>query len=103
MDFKKIFDITFLFFIGSLIVSGIAIYMSGTRNEPTNIQLKAPKSTNLYGVLTLNDKTIIKTISPGEDITILGQRMPSSGKSMAFWVETSDEIGVSFDKNLLMK
>jgi len=90
MDFKKIFDITFLFFIGSLIVSGIAIYMSGTRNEPTNIQLKAPKSTNLYGVLTLNDKTIIKTISPGEDITILGQRMPSSGKSMAFWVETSD-------------
>ena len=76
MDFKKIFDITFLFFIVSLIVSGIAIYMSGTRNEPTNIQLKAPKSTNLYGVLTLNDKTIIKTISPGEDITILGQRMP---------------------------
>ncbi|MDD2330035.1 MAG: hypothetical protein PHE35_04325 [Bacteroidales bacterium] len=91
MNIKQLInDRTILFFICSLIVTGIAIYKSGTKNEPTNIQRKASKSATLYGNIVLSDDALIKTISPGEDITILGQRTPSGGKSMVFWAETND-------------
>lgn len=91
MNIKQIFnDRTIVFFICSLILAGIVIYMASSKNEPANIQLQAKQSTSLYGNTVLAEGAVIKTISSGENITILGQRIPSGGKSMVFWAETSD-------------
>ena len=103
MNIKQLInDRTILFFICSLIVTGIAIYKSGTKNEPTNIQRKASKSATLYGNIVLSDDALIKTISPGEDITILGQRTPSGGNQWCFGRNERWTKGTS-DKNRSMK